>query len=76
MTTVIATSASSGQQPADSGRVNLLGLSREGLQEFFVGLGEKPFRARQLMGWMYRFGVDDFAQMTDISKALRDKLPH
>jgi 23S rRNA (adenine2503-C2)-methyltransferase len=55
-------------------RVNLLGLSRQGLEDFFVGLGEKPFRARQLMGWMYRFGVDDFALMTDISKALRAKL--
>ena len=56
------------------GRVNLLGLSPEGLQEFFAGLGEKPFRARQLMGWMYRFGVDDFQAMTNISKSLRDKL--
>jgi 23S rRNA (adenine2503-C2)-methyltransferase len=55
-------------------RVNLLGLSREGLEEFFVGLGEKPFRARQLMTWMYRLAVADFAAMTDISKALRAKL--
>jgi len=31
-------------------RVNLLGLSRQGLEDFFVGIGEKPFRARQLMG--------------------------
>lgn len=55
-------------------RVNLLGLSREGLEEFFVGLGEKPFRARQLMTWMYRLGVADFEEMTNISKALRGKL--
>jgi 23S rRNA (adenine2503-C2)-methyltransferase len=55
-------------------RVNLLGLSRQGLETFFAGLGEKPFRARQLMSWMYRFGCDDFTAMTDISKALRAKL--
>ena len=55
-------------------RVNLLGLSREGLEEFFAGLGEKPFRARQLMSWMYRFGIADFERMTDISKALRGRL--
>jgi len=55
-------------------RVNLLGLSREGLEDFFAGLGEKPFRARQLMTWMYRFGVADFDVMTNISKALRVRL--
>jgi 23S rRNA (adenine2503-C2)-methyltransferase len=55
-------------------RVNLLGLSREGLEAFFAGLGEKPFRARQLMTWMYRLGVADFEEMTNISKALRGKL--
>jgi 23S rRNA (adenine2503-C2)-methyltransferase len=55
-------------------RVNLLGLSRPALEDFFAGLGEKPFRARQLMVWLYRQGVADFAQMTDISKALRAKL--
>jgi 23S rRNA (adenine2503-C2)-methyltransferase len=54
--------------------VNLLGLSPRGLEEFFVGLGEKPFRARQLMTWMYRFGVSDFEVMTNIAKPLRLKL--
>jgi 23S rRNA (adenine2503-C2)-methyltransferase len=55
-------------------RVNLLGLPPRGLEEFFVGLGEKPFRARQLMTWMYRFGVSDFEVMTNIAKPLRLKL--
>jgi 23S rRNA (adenine2503-C2)-methyltransferase len=55
-------------------RVNLFGLSREGLEAFFSGLGEKPFRARQLMSWMYRFGIADFGSMTNISKAMREKL--
>jgi 23S rRNA (adenine2503-C2)-methyltransferase len=54
--------------------VNLLGLSREGLEDFLADLGEKPFRARQLMAWMYRFGLADFAAMTDISKLLRTRL--
>jgi 23S rRNA (adenine2503-C2)-methyltransferase len=55
-------------------RTNLLGLSPEGLEAFFTGLGEKPFRARQLMSWMYRFGVDDFDAMTNVSKSLRARL--
>jgi 23S rRNA (adenine2503-C2)-methyltransferase len=55
-------------------RINLLGLSREGLETFFADLGEKPFRARQLMTWMYRLAVADFEAMTNISKALRTKL--
>ena len=55
-------------------RVNLLGMPRHALEDFFVGLGEKPFRARQLMVWLYRRGVSDFADMTDISKALRARL--
>jgi 23S rRNA (adenine2503-C2)-methyltransferase len=55
-------------------RVNLLGLPRREMEGFFAGLGEKPFRARQVMGWIYRRGVDDFEQMTDLSKALRVRL--
>jgi 23S rRNA (adenine2503-C2)-methyltransferase len=44
------------------------------MEDFFAGLGEKPFRARQVMGWIYRRGVDDFEQMTDLSKGLRARL--
>ncbi|HWP94506.1 MAG TPA: 23S rRNA (adenine(2503)-C(2))-methyltransferase RlmN [Gammaproteobacteria bacterium] len=55
-------------------KVNLLGLDRAGLEGFFVALGEKPFRARQVMKWIYHMGVDDFARMTDIAKPLRAKL--
>ena len=54
--------------------VNLLSLTRPELEEFFASLGEKPFRARQLMRWVHHFGVQDFAQMSDLSRALRDKL--
>src|SRR5699024_9507168 len=55
-------------------KVNLLDFNRPALREFFVSLGEKPFRADQVMKWMYHFGCDDFDQMTDINKALREKL--
>jgi 23S rRNA (adenine2503-C2)-methyltransferase len=54
--------------------VNLLGLAPAALTDFVVGLGEKPFRAKQLMLWMYKRWVGDFAAMTDLSKAFRDKL--
>lgn len=58
----------------DSSKTNLLGLSRQKLIAFFEQLGEKPFRAQQVMQWMHQFGVDDFDEMTNISKKLREKL--
>ena len=51
-----------------------LGLPRPDLEQLFGRLGEKPFRARQLMRWMYGRGVLDPAAMTDLSGALRDTL--
>jgi 23S rRNA (adenine2503-C2)-methyltransferase len=54
--------------------VNLLGLNGEQLQAFCAGLGEKPYRAKQLMRWMHQAGVSDFARMTDLSRALRERL--
>jgi 23S rRNA (adenine2503-C2)-methyltransferase len=54
--------------------VNLLDLSPGELRAFCVALGEKPFRARQLLRWIHHVGVDDFGAMTDMSKALRDRL--
>jgi 23S rRNA (adenine2503-C2)-methyltransferase len=54
--------------------VNLLGLNGEQLQAFCAALGEKPYRAKQLMRWMHRAGVDDFHAMTDIAKPLRERL--
>ncbi len=55
-------------------KVNLLDLNREGLRAFFVELGEKPFRAEQVMKWIYHFGCDDFDLMSNINKTLREKL--
>ena len=54
--------------------VNLLGLSRAELERRFVAMGEKPFRARQLMRWLYGRAVFEPAQMTDLSLALRHEL--
>jgi 23S rRNA (adenine2503-C2)-methyltransferase len=54
--------------------INLLDYDQPKLAAYFAEIGEKPFRAKQLMRWMHHFGVNDFAQMTDIAKALREKL--
>ena len=54
--------------------VNLLDLDQPKLAAFFAELGEKPFRAKQLLRWMHHFGERDFAQMTDIARTLRDRL--
>ena len=54
--------------------VNLLGLDARRLQSYCAGLGEKPFRAKQLMRWIHHAGVDEFSAMTDMSKSLRDAL--
>ena len=67
MTDTIATSAA-------PGRVNLLGMTRAQLEAFFLELGEKRFRAEQVMKWMHHQGITDFAQMSNLGKALREKL--
>jgi 23S rRNA (adenine2503-C2)-methyltransferase len=55
-------------------RTNLLGLDLKGLESFFVELDEKTFRARQLLQWIHQYRVMDFAEMTNLSKTLRQKL--
>ncbi|HWI36555.1 MAG TPA: 23S rRNA (adenine(2503)-C(2))-methyltransferase RlmN [Burkholderiales bacterium] len=54
--------------------VNLIGLDAAGLERFFAEQGEKPFRARQLLRWIHQRGETDFGQMSDLAKALREKL--
>ncbi|WP_152831406.1 23S rRNA (adenine(2503)-C(2))-methyltransferase RlmN [Hydrogenovibrio sp. JE_KL2] len=56
------------------GKVDLLGLDAKGLADFFVSIGEKPFRSTQVMKWIHQFGISDFDEMTNLSKALREKL--
>ena len=53
---------------------NLLGLGRQELTAYCATLGEKPFRAKQLLHWIHQSGVADFSAMTDISKVLRERL--
>jgi len=57
-----------------SEKVDLRGLTLEQMQQFLVGLGTQKFRAKQIMKWIYQRSVTDFEQMTDQSKALRQKL--
>ena len=54
--------------------VNLLDFDAAGLTDFFAAHGEKPFRAKQVLRWMHRFGQSDFDAMTDLAKSLREKL--
>jgi 23S rRNA (adenine2503-C2)-methyltransferase len=54
--------------------VNLLDLDAQGLADFFVQIGEKPFRARQMLRWLHQRREADFERMTDLSKTLRDRL--
>jgi len=55
-------------------KVNLLNFDRRGLEAYFSEIGEKPFRAAQVLKWIYQFGVDDFDAMSNLSKSLREKL--
>ena len=55
-------------------KVNLLGMTRAQLEAFFGEIGEKKFRAQQVMKWMHHQGVRDFQAMTNLGKGLRDRL--
>jgi len=55
-------------------RTNLLGLPRDELVEFVARLGSQPFRARQLMNWIYKRGTGSFADMSDLAKDFRARL--
>ncbi|RJG40240.1 bifunctional tRNA (adenosine(37)-C2)-methyltransferase TrmG/ribosomal RNA large subunit methyltransferase RlmN [Motilimonas pumila] len=55
-------------------KTNLLDLNREGLRQFFADIGEKPFRADQVMKWIYHYCCDDFDEMTNLNKKMREKL--
>lgn len=82
-TEVVATAAISAEQPQSPSaptqqnivtKVNLLGMSRPQLEKFFEDIGEKKFRAGQVMKWIHQFFVTDFAEMSNISGKLREKL--
>jgi 23S rRNA (adenine2503-C2)-methyltransferase len=52
----------------------MTGMTREELTQAVVGLGEAPFRAKQLWHWIYHRGARDFAEMTTLAKDFRAKL--
>ncbi|KAA1153369.1 bifunctional tRNA (adenosine(37)-C2)-methyltransferase TrmG/ribosomal RNA large subunit methyltransferase RlmN [Pseudoalteromonas sp. FUC4] len=55
-------------------KINLLDLNRDAMRELFVSFGEKPFRGDQVMKWIYHFGVDNFDEMSNVNKKLKEKL--
>jgi 23S rRNA (adenine2503-C2)-methyltransferase len=57
-----------------SKKINLLGCNLAALETLFIELGEKPFRAQQVLKWVHQLGLSDFQAMTNLSKSLRDKL--
>ena len=59
---------------APAKRVNLFGLDRAALRAEFEKMGESGYRADQIMLWIYRRGVVDFAAMSNVGKALRARL--
>jgi 23S rRNA (adenine2503-C2)-methyltransferase len=71
------TSGSKQLEPQDTpaeARVNLLGQSPSALVDFFASLGEKPFRARQVLQWIHQRNADSFSEMTDLPMDLRAQL--
>ena len=62
------------QAPAADPRPNLMGMDRDDLAAALAPLGVEGFRARQIFQWIYNRGVTDFADMTNLSKALRAEL--
>lgn len=60
--------------PVSGQKVNLMGMPQNKLEAFFESLGEKKFRAVQVLKWIHQLGVRDFEQMSNISKVLRNKL--
>jgi 23S rRNA (adenine2503-C2)-methyltransferase len=69
----IATSATTAEA-SNPTPVNLFNFSLPGMEQYFSGLGEKPFRARQVLKWIYHHGITDFNEMTNLSAKLRDQL--
>ncbi|HUI30339.1 MAG TPA: 23S rRNA (adenine(2503)-C(2))-methyltransferase RlmN [Candidatus Acidoferrales bacterium] len=64
----------SGTTPCDLRKTNLFGKTEKELEEFFTGIGEPPYRGRQIFGWLYKKQVESFDRITDFTKSLRSKL--
>lgn len=59
---------------SESSLTNLMGLDRQAMENYFIAMGEKSFRASQVMKWIHQVGVNDFAEMSNLSKNLREQL--
>jgi len=71
----MVSTACGGSAPIENtSRVNLLGLPEAKLVEYFASIGEKRFRATQVLKWIHQLGAETFDDMTNISKDLRAKL--
>lgn len=55
-------------------KINLLDFNYQQMRTFFNDLGEKPFRAQQIMQWVHQAGLNDFSQMSNLGKSLRERL--
>ncbi len=55
-------------------RIDIKNLSPEELGQFLAGMGQKPFRTKQILQWVYGRGVTDFSEMTDLAKSFREDL--
>ncbi|HRD68666.1 MAG TPA: 23S rRNA (adenine(2503)-C(2))-methyltransferase RlmN [Legionella sp.] len=55
-------------------KVNLLNYNYSQLRELLTSWGEQPFRAQQIIQWIHQAGLEEFTQMTNLGKALREKL--
>lgn len=55
-------------------KVNLLNFNYQQMREFMQTLGDKPFRAQQLLQWIHQAGLSQFDQMTNLSKSMREQL--
>ncbi|ARG97632.1 23S rRNA (adenine(2503)-C(2))-methyltransferase RlmN [Legionella micdadei] len=55
-------------------KINLLNFNHQQMRDFFSELGEKPYRAQQVMQWIHQYGFHDFTQMSNLGKALRERL--
>lgn len=62
------------ENPVVIDKINLLGLDRQGMQDFFVSLGEKSYRADQALKWIHFQGIQNIQEMTNFSKPLREKM--
>jgi 23S rRNA (adenine2503-C2)-methyltransferase len=60
--------------PVTETRINLMDLDEDRMRSFFESVGEKPFRAQQVLKWIYHQGVTDFGQMSNLSMELRRRL--